>query len=68
MAPETIWNCQTSRTNCVFHILREVSAETKVSEEHTSALYLSHHALYKLGIEATLHQLEREKRNSLTRR
>ena len=46
------WICRSSRTNGMFHILQELGAERKVSDEHRSTLclYLSESILYVLII------------------
>ena len=42
----TIWICESSRTNCVFHILREVGAERKIVQLRSTYLLLQgHHCL-----------------------
>ena len=40
MATGTIWICKSSHTNCTLHILQEVGAERKVSNQHLSTLGL----------------------------
>lgn len=44
MAPAMTWICWSSPTDCLFHIVQEVGAETKVSKLHTSTL-IDQHAL-----------------------